>query len=59
MSIYGTDTPLDSAYNYYVRITVNGIDCYSVGAESEQEAESMASILGAADDVQNTEVVES
>lgn len=57
MSIYGTETPLDRAYDYYVRITIEGIDCYSVGAETRGEADALESILAQAADVQETEVV--
>ncbi|RLM32654.1 hypothetical protein [Haloarcula sp. Atlit-120R] len=59
MSIYGTDTPLDRAYNFYVRVQIAGIDCYSIVAETRDEAESLRAILDSADGVQETEVVES
>ncbi|QIO25496.1 hypothetical protein [Haloarcula sp. JP-L23] len=59
MSVYGTDTPLDRAYNFYVRVQIEGIDCYSVGTEGRSEAESLAQILDSAEGVQETEVVQS
>jgi hypothetical protein len=58
MSVYGTDTPLDSAYSYYVRVTIAGIDCYSIGAESRAEAGALETVLADAKGVQETEVVE-
>jgi hypothetical protein len=59
MSVYGTDTPLDRAYNFYVRVQIEGVDCYSVGTETRDEAESLREILDSAEGVQETEVVES
>lgn len=59
MSVYGTDTPLDRAYDFYVRVKIANIDCYSVGAETRGEAESLRAILDSAEGVQETEVVES
>ena len=58
MSVYGTDTPLDRAYNFYVRVQIEGIDCYSVGTESRGEAETLEQIIASAEGVQETEVVE-
>jgi hypothetical protein len=58
MTVYGTDTPLDRAYNFYVRVQIESIDCYSVGTESRGEAEALAQIIASAEAVQETEVVE-
>lgn len=51
-------TPLDDAYDWFVRITVEGIDCYSVGAEDRSEAESLRTILESADGVDQAEIVQ-
>ncbi|WP_135306311.1 hypothetical protein [Haloarcula amylovorans] len=59
MSIYGTDTPLDRAYDFYVRVQIAGIDCYSVGAETRDEAEVLKKRIGSADGVDEIEVIES
>lgn len=58
MSIYGTETPLDRAYDYYVRVQIGGIECYSVGCETRDEAESLRPILDSAEGMQETGVVE-
>ncbi len=44
---------------YKVRITVAGIDCYSVPAESEMEATGLKAQLESAEGVQDAEVVRS
>lgn len=59
MSLYGTDSPIDRAYDYYVRITVSGIDCFSIGSETKEEAERIEAILGSSEGVEETEVIES
>jgi hypothetical protein len=57
MSTYGTATPLDRAYDYYIRVKIEGVDCYSVGCDTQLEAERLADVIDQADDVQETEVV--
>ncbi|WP_337653237.1 hypothetical protein [Halomontanus rarus] len=59
MSAYlnGPRDPKNDGYPWGVRVTVGGIDCYSVGAESRLEAQSLESIMAAEEGVSDTEVV--
>lgn len=57
MSRLGPRDPNADGYPYGVRITVGGIDCYSVGAEGRIEADSLKSQLERAEGVTDAEVV--
>ncbi len=57
MSIHSS-TPSDG-YPFHVRVTIAGIDCYSVGAENEMEATALKAQLESAEGVQDAEVVRS
>ena len=53
----GPNCPHNRGYDWFVRITVEGIDCYSVGCDTRGEAAALAGILGSAAGVQETEVI--
>ncbi|ELY68885.1 hypothetical protein [Natrinema versiforme] len=57
MPLHGPRDPKNKGYPYGVRITVAGIDCYSVGAEGRREADSLKSQLEHAEGVTEAEVV--
>lgn len=57
MSRLGPRDPNADGYPYGVRITVAGIDCYSVGAEGHMEADMLKDQLERAEGVTDAEVV--
>jgi len=57
MGVLGPRDPGADGYPYGVRVTVAGIDCYSVGADGRMEAEGLKSQLERAEGVTEAEVV--
>jgi len=57
MGVLGPHDPGADGYPYGVRVTIAGIDCYSVGAEGHMEADALQSQLERAEDVTEEEAV--
>ncbi|ELZ04956.1 hypothetical protein [Natrialba asiatica] len=57
MPLHQPRDPKGKGYPWGVRVTVAGIDCYSVGAESKREAGVLKTQMEAQDGVSDAEVV--